>query len=76
MPIPFQRLADMEPNFRRLLLVTLLYLLPAFQALLPVEDPDLWWHLRTGQWIIEHGQVPASRGSPIVGYSKFSFMVY
>jgi hypothetical protein len=21
-------------------------------------DPDLWWHLRTGQWIIETGQVP------------------
>ncbi len=21
-------------------------------------DPDLWWHLRTGQWIIETGHVP------------------
>ncbi|MFY9562481.1 MAG: hypothetical protein WAQ52_19790 [Terriglobales bacterium] len=21
-------------------------------------DPDLWWHLRTGQWIMESGQVP------------------
>jgi hypothetical protein len=58
MPISLKRLADAEPNFRRLLLVSLLYLLPAFQSLLPVEDPDLWFHLRTGQWIIEHGQVP------------------
>ena len=21
-------------------------------------DPDLWWHLRTGQWIVETGHVP------------------
>ncbi len=21
-------------------------------------DPDLWWHLRTGQWIVETGTVP------------------
>lgn len=84
MPIPFQRLADMEPNFRRLLLVTLLYLLPAFQALLPVEDPDLWWHLRTGQWIIEHGQVPLQdpfsvygAGKPWIAYSwLFEILVY
>jgi len=23
-------------------------------------DPDLWWHLRTGQWIMENGHVPHS----------------
>lgn len=23
-------------------------------------DPDLWWHLRTGQWIMETGQIPHS----------------
>ena len=21
-------------------------------------DPDLWWHLRTGQWIVENGHIP------------------
>lgn len=21
-------------------------------------DPDIWWHLRSGQWILEHGRVP------------------
>jgi hypothetical protein len=21
-------------------------------------DPDIWWHVRAGQWIIEHGRVP------------------
>jgi len=84
MPIPFKRLAAAEPNFRRLLLITLLYLLPAFQALLPVEDPDLWWHLRTGQWIIEHGQVPFEdpfsafgSGKPWIAYSwLFEIFIY
>jgi hypothetical protein len=23
-------------------------------------DPDLWWHLRTGQWIVENGSIPHS----------------
>jgi hypothetical protein len=23
-------------------------------------DPDLWWHLRTGQWIIDTGHIPHS----------------
>ncbi len=21
-------------------------------------DPDIWWHLKSGQWILEHGRVP------------------
>ena len=24
----------------------------------PALDPDLWWHLRTGQWIVETGNIP------------------
>ncbi len=24
----------------------------------PATDPDLWWHLRTGQWIVQTGHVP------------------
>jgi hypothetical protein len=34
--------------------------IPLFAALRPVTDPDIWWHLRAGQWIIEHGHVPAN----------------
>jgi hypothetical protein len=26
----------------------------------PATDPDLWWHLRTGQWIVQTGHVPHS----------------
>jgi hypothetical protein len=25
---------------------------------LPVADPDLWWHITVGRWIIAHGTVP------------------
>ncbi len=31
----------------------------AFVVALPSSDSfDVWWHMRTGQWIVEHGQVP------------------
>jgi hypothetical protein len=23
------------------------------------QDPDFWWHLRIGRWMVEHGQLPA-----------------
>lgn len=38
--------------------------LPAFLTLtflvgcVQIEDPDIWWHLRTGQLIFERGEVP------------------
>src|SRR5207249_11491916 len=48
----------------------LLYLIPASQALLPIDDPDIWWHLRTGQWIIEHHWVPATDPFSAYGMGK------
>jgi hypothetical protein len=26
----------------------------------PVSDPDFWYHVRVGQWIVEHGRLPAT----------------
>jgi hypothetical protein len=23
-----------------------------------VGDPDVWWHLRSGEWMLQHGVVP------------------
>ncbi|HEY8812222.1 MAG TPA: hypothetical protein VIO86_06990, partial [Candidatus Dormibacteraeota bacterium] len=23
------------------------------------QDPDFWWHLRVGRWIIENGKLPS-----------------
>lgn len=40
-------------------LPALLALLPAMAlALKHLREPDLWWQLRTGEWILQHGRVP------------------
>jgi hypothetical protein len=46
-------------------------------------DPDLWWHLRTGQWIVETGHVPHSdpfsftrAGHPWVSHEWLSEVVF
>ena len=77
-------LRDWEKAFRRLAILVLLYSIPAFQAMLPIDDPDIWWHLRTGQWIVEHGRVPTEdpfstygMGKPWIAYSwLFEILVY
>lgn len=53
-------LAQVEPLFRRSLLLTAVLgvaLSLSLQFSL-VTDPDIWWHLRTGQWILTHGAIP------------------
>jgi len=57
-------------TFRRLVLVVAV-LGVAAMAVRPAFDSDTWWHLRTGQWIIENGRAPQQdpfsstmRGSP------------
>jgi hypothetical protein len=46
-------------------------------------DPDLWWHLRTGQWIAETGHIPHSDpfsftrgGSPWVSHEWLSDLIF
>ncbi|HEX5234353.1 MAG TPA: hypothetical protein VFW25_03380 [Silvibacterium sp.] len=49
-----------------------------------VSDPDIWWHLRTGEWILRHGVVPHkdyfsafSAGKPWAAYSwLFELLVF
>ncbi|MBN1484008.1 MAG: hypothetical protein JXA37_04745 [Chloroflexia bacterium] len=42
-------------------------------------DPDFWWHLRTGQWIVEQGSIPqqddysyTAQGQPWIAHSWLS----
>jgi hypothetical protein len=41
------------------LILAMLYSFPVFVCAqggsTTVGDPDIWWHLRTGQWILQHG---------------------
>ena len=46
-------------------------------------DPDLWWHLRTGQWIMESGHIPrfdpfsfTRAGSPWVSHEWLSEVAF
>ena len=32
--------------------------LPFLQSFIAVRDPDIWWHIRVGDWILEHNAVP------------------
>ena len=66
-----------EETIRRSIILAVLYLLPAFWILNPVIfDPDIWWHLQAGRWIVDHGQLPDTdpfsaygEGKPWVAYS-------
>src|SRR5579883_293499 len=60
-------LFDDAPTSSRWLFVfmlTAIYAVPIVVALrpvaVPVVDPDIWWHLRVGQWVCEHRAVPVT----------------
>lgn len=48
-------------------LMALVYLIPVIWAVSDFGDPDLWWHLRTGQWVVEHRTVPTTEPFSIGG---------
>jgi hypothetical protein len=48
----------------------------------PIVDPDLWWHLTVGRWIVAHGEIPSvdywnmfALGEPWRAYSWLSEIV-
>jgi hypothetical protein len=58
-------------------LVILLSALPLLHInVATIADPDIWWHMRAGEWILQHHQIPrfdtfsSSRmGKPWIDYS-------
>ena len=58
--MPAFSLANSAQDLRRLLILLAVYAIAANFALTAsvLADPDIWWHLRTGQWMLEHGAVP------------------
>jgi hypothetical protein len=55
-------------HWAQALLLAVLFSFPAILCLrlAVVADPDIWWHLRTGEWILQHHAVP--RTDPFSSY--------
>jgi hypothetical protein len=54
------------------LVLAALYSFPVFQCLRTANaaDPDVWWHLRTAEWILQHGAVPHTDPFSMFGAGK------
>jgi hypothetical protein len=78
--------SSFEEQFRKCALLVAVYAIPPFLVIAAVNvlDPDIWWHLRTGQWIVQHRAVPYSdsfswtgMGKPWAAYSwLFEVLIY
>jgi hypothetical protein len=83
---PRDFLSKYEEPFRRSLLWIALYYLAGRRGLTPgsIADADLWWHLRVGEWIVQHKWVPYTdsfssygMGRPWAAYSwLFEVLVF
>jgi len=67
---------------RRALLGAVLILTGAV-GLDALSDPDVWWHIRLGDWIIAHHQIPAGElfaytafGNPLVAHEWLSETIF
>jgi hypothetical protein len=36
----------------------------------PVTDPDIWWHLRVGEWVVQHSSVPINDPFSLPGQDR------
>lgn len=81
-PAPNRRFS--ERSIRLAILLILLYLILPVQALLPINDPDVWWRFRVGEWIVQNHAVPFvdyysayDAGKPWIEYSwLFALLMY
>ncbi|HVC40445.1 MAG TPA: hypothetical protein VND54_00545 [Candidatus Saccharimonadales bacterium] len=79
---PRRRLTAWLSDPRRALLAAIL-ILTAGVGLDALSDPDVWWHIRLGDWIIEHHQIPAGElfaytafGNPLVAHEWLSETIF
>ena len=77
-----RRLAAWLSDPRQALLGAVLILIGAV-GLDALSDPDVWWHIRLGDWIIAHHQIPAGElfaytafGNPLVAHEWLSETIF
>ena len=73
----------MSSFFKNKFPIILCYLVAIAFSLKNVREPDLWWQLKTGEWIMEHKQVPKQdvfsytfEGKPWVNIKWGSEVIY
>jgi hypothetical protein len=76
------RLLDRLSDPRSALLAAVLLLTGAV-GLDALSDPDVWWHIRLGDWIIAHHQIPAGElfaytafGNPLVAHEWLAETIF
>jgi hypothetical protein len=79
---PRRRLLAWLSDPRRALLAAVL-ILTGGVGLDALSDPDVWWHIRLGDWIIAHHQIPAGElfaytalGNPLVVHEWLSETIF
>ncbi len=75
--IPSTPRAASSPMVRVLLLVGIASI-PVLATVRPFLDEDIWWHLRTGEWIVNHGwpmsHDPFSQGGEEKNWIAYSWL--
>jgi hypothetical protein len=81
-PDPRHRLLAWLSDPRRALLAAVV-ILTGGVGLDALSDPDVWWHIRLGDWIIAHHQIPAGElfaytafGNPLVAHEWLSETIF
>ncbi|HZB97788.1 MAG TPA: hypothetical protein VE219_04240, partial [Candidatus Sulfotelmatobacter sp.] len=69
-----------DPRRTVLLAVVLMTFVTCIDVL---HDPDVWWHLRLGQWIIDHHRLPGGElfsytaaGKPFTAHEWFADVIF
>jgi hypothetical protein len=62
--------ADRTQLWLRLVMVCCVYAVPVLATVHADADYDVWWHLRIGQWVVQHGAVPTNDPCSVYGQDK------
>ena len=64
------RFLEDNETARRIIILTLLFLLPACLLRPGINETDFWWHLTTAKWIVAHGSLPSTDPFSAYGAGK------
>jgi hypothetical protein len=62
--------SDKTQVWLRLVMVCCVYAVPVLATVHAEADYDVWWHLRIGQWVTQHGTAPTNDPCSVYGIDK------